>query len=965
MKPFQNASKPTVRIELKGILSEFREALEEEIDKIEKSGQSSTLLFSGRQIESHGADFWYRFNVEYAPVLPADTPCKLVVGKDFFDVTVISFEESSVVVSSKVTLPETIGKARLENGATVLMKRLIKCIEENSKKENPAGNRMLSTDDRVYAAKKIFNYGDLALKNSNTDSQNNAIRSALTNDITYIWGPPGTGKTTVIGQIVDELYKHNRSVLVVSHTNTAVDGAIEKADETYFETTSSSDVAYPILRMGIPTKKSLPERVLLEHHIALLGKELYDQKKLLEKQQSDLQHRVNEIRLLLAKGRWLSESQLEDVRNKLQNIDAYKKEIEKIQRDIDVLSATMAQVKATNPEYSKYLVLSKTLKEKRQIYEDIRAQIREMDNASTVLSQRIQSAIDEVGKHDRYAALQAQEAKCMSEPFLKAEISKATEKIANLQSTIDYYLKQQATAKQTISDYEKKPSIAKLLSNKNIVNLAQATLTSIQRELPGAEDDLHLQENRKLKYCKQLEELLLLQEEMRRVFPSRTQEFWSDEVDKLQTEFSATRKALADFTAHEETIYAEICNLEHRQEEAKPSFERLSELGRQQRQEQNRLAAMKKLYDRENAVCSELLEQEFTFCSAFFQKPTSKNITSLLVDLASLFDRVKAELSSIDFDVLQQEKDEADRQLTEIFRQLDELKQKMQELEKQAIMKAKIVGTTLAKAYLSETLRERKFDTVILDEASMASIPALWCASYLAECNIVIVGDFLQLPPIVMAETPMAKKWLGKDIFYHSRMQELSRSKATCPANFIMLNTQFRMESDIADVANMYYGSHGGLISDDQKESRVKDRETFYSWYSGKKTKRNVHLIDTETLHAWVTGVPQGKSHSRLNCFSAVVSVDLAFKFLENRLKMLDPKTAGREEKPAVLIVATRSQKNTESRSHDVCCRHCRSTGAASSSDYPFRRQTKKRLIPIFCRSGIDNRSGFRYNLPV
>ena len=32
------------RVELKGILSEFRDALEEEIDKIKKSGQSSTLL---------------------------------------------------------------------------------------------------------------------------------------------------------------------------------------------------------------------------------------------------------------------------------------------------------------------------------------------------------------------------------------------------------------------------------------------------------------------------------------------------------------------------------------------------------------------------------------------------------------------------------------------------------------------------------------------------------------------------------------------------------------------------------------------------------------------------------------------------------------------------------------------------------------------------------------------------------
>lgn len=52
-------------VALKGILAEFRDALEEEIDKIKKSGQSSTLLYAGRQIESHGADLWYRFNIEY------------------------------------------------------------------------------------------------------------------------------------------------------------------------------------------------------------------------------------------------------------------------------------------------------------------------------------------------------------------------------------------------------------------------------------------------------------------------------------------------------------------------------------------------------------------------------------------------------------------------------------------------------------------------------------------------------------------------------------------------------------------------------------------------------------------------------------------------------------------------------------------------------------------------------------
>lgn len=162
------------RVELKGILSEFRDALEEEIDKIKKSGQSSTLLFGGRQIESHGADLWYRFNVEYVPSLPADTPCKLVIGKAQFDVTVISYEENSIVISTKTTLPDTIGKARLENGATVLMERLIKCIEENAEKENPAGKRMLSSDCGVYPVKKIFEYDDLALNTGNTQSQNNA-----------------------------------------------------------------------------------------------------------------------------------------------------------------------------------------------------------------------------------------------------------------------------------------------------------------------------------------------------------------------------------------------------------------------------------------------------------------------------------------------------------------------------------------------------------------------------------------------------------------------------------------------------------------------------------------------------------------------------------------------------------------------------------------------------------------------
>lgn len=901
----QNKQPSTERVELKGILSEFREALEEEIDKIKKSGQSSTLLFDGRQIESHGAELWYRFRVEYAPSLPADTPCKLVVGKDQFDVTVISFDADSIVISAKTPLPDTIGKARLENGATVLMERLIKCIEENADEENPAGNRMLPSDNGVYSAKKIFEYSDLALNKGNTQSQNSAIISALSNDITYIWGPPGTGKTTVIGQIIDELYKHSRTVLVVSHTNTAVDGAIEKAASIYSESNPDNESIYPILRLGT-SARSLDKRVFLEEHVATLGKELYKQKTELEKRQKELQHRINEILPFFAKDTWLKENNLGSIRNILQGISELDKEITEITHRIEIINSSAAREKAAHPEYAHYSNLSKVLEAKKSEYFTVCCQLDSAEQAISTLPDRIQAAQDEVRKHDIFSQLKTQAAKYMSASFLRNEIVKASEQITLLQNSINSLTSQQSIAQQTITEYEKKSSVGKFFTGKSNVIQAQATLEQVRQELPVAVDDLRRQQALKQEYSQQLESLLLLQEQIRAVTPSNTPKHWNIEASKLQSELSNTQKQLADLSARKNALHEKVCELELKKAQAKVSFGVLGELGKKAHREEVSLAAAKELQEEEAKTCAKLLEKELAFCYAFNYKPSSKDPPILFGELTKLHKAIKVEMSRIDVAPLKEEAEDAKQQLIGIFRLINEIKQKLRELEKRAIMSAKIVGATLAKSYLSETLRERKFDTVILDEASMASIPALWCASYLAENNIVIVGDFLQLSPIVLADTPMAKKWLGKDIFNYSGMQEMAKkgNKDKCPENFVMLNDQFRMESDIAEIANIYYDEYSDLHSDDNNESRVEAREEFYSWYPGKRTKQNVHLIDTESLHAWVTGVPQGKSHSRLNCFSAAVSVDLAFKLLENKLKKLDPEKAKPEENASVLIIA-------------------------------------------------------------
>ena len=101
--------------------------------------------------------------------------------------------------------------------------------------------------------------------------QCNALSSSLGRDITFIWGPPGTGKTHTIGTVAEQLFQRGRSVLLVSHTNTAVDQAIlhiAKAFRTSAATASFLD-AGRVLRVGEPRTRRFLEQpeLLAETHV--------------------------------------------------------------------------------------------------------------------------------------------------------------------------------------------------------------------------------------------------------------------------------------------------------------------------------------------------------------------------------------------------------------------------------------------------------------------------------------------------------------------------------------------------------------------------------------------------------------------------------------------------------------------------------------------------------------------------
>ncbi len=84
----------------------------------------------------------------------------------------------------------------------------------------------------------------------------------------------------------------------------------------------------------------------------------------------------------------------------------------------------------------------------------------------------------------------------------------------------------------------------------------------------------------------------------------------------------------------------------------------------------------------------------------------------------------------------------------------------------ESVNHAQVVLTTASMCAVDETLHAgRPFDTVVYDESSMLSPVLALPAAALATERLVVVGDFQQLPPVVLAATDEANHWLKRDLF--------------------------------------------------------------------------------------------------------------------------------------------------------------------------------------------------------
>ena len=201
-----------------------------------------------------------------------------------------------------------------------------------------------------------------------------------------------------------------------------------------------------------------------------------------------------------------------------------------------------------------------------------------------------------------------------------------------------------------------------------------------------------------------------------------------------------------------------------------------------------------------------------------------------------------------------------------ILSRIAEINKELEEIQNKVLSEARLVATTLTKTFTAKQFPSRKFDVLILDEASMAPLPHLYWAVGRCCQSVTIVGDFLQLPPICISEKPMAQRWLGRSIFDVLDIRDIK--EAQWDERVTLLDTQYRMVPAISEISNRFI--YQGVLRDHLSTERDSLKDGVSS--------SPLVLIETGKMNAWCSQISTG---GRFNLYHALVCTTLARKIIQ------------------------------------------------------------------------------------
>ena len=197
----------------KTYISEWQQALQNEILHLKKYGGNRFSVTNGRLLSSESS-----FNYFFDTILPLRIPVGATIRLEWGGLKssgrILSAEGKSIILALEQTFGELIPNAELLHDPWELLQQLIERFDEikKSKRKRLRIKRLMNPAmEAKHPVEKI------------KSSVHELILRSKYNPVTFVWGPPGTGKTYTLARVAANKYFQKKRVLILSHSNQAVD----------------------------------------------------------------------------------------------------------------------------------------------------------------------------------------------------------------------------------------------------------------------------------------------------------------------------------------------------------------------------------------------------------------------------------------------------------------------------------------------------------------------------------------------------------------------------------------------------------------------------------------------------------------------------------------------------------------------------------------------------------------------
>lgn len=226
------------------LIERMREAVQAEKQAVQKalgnlSGVGQLRVTEGRRLHAEPGAQVYRLRCDVDFVIPEGMAVQILAAGQVGAGETLRHDVSADLLecSFREDFGPEIEHAKLQFDSTFLLNLLEERLVTIA--SGPDVATMTAAEPYYHQRGLAFLTGEVAPREPATatlaglaESQQRALRFVLGQEIAYVWGPPGTGKTQTVASLVHALIDRRERVLLTAHTNIATDNALLRVLQT-------------------------------------------------------------------------------------------------------------------------------------------------------------------------------------------------------------------------------------------------------------------------------------------------------------------------------------------------------------------------------------------------------------------------------------------------------------------------------------------------------------------------------------------------------------------------------------------------------------------------------------------------------------------------------------------------------------------------------------------------------------